>query len=202
MMCLLKSKPCRKITLMNRWNLMSLTVILIEVQIMASRCKQCTSSSWYFSLSYPSFIKLPWLEVAPGDSTCTAMWPCGLNLAILYLPLPSGFLSLLSVLAKWLHTYMCLQSSEHQSSNIVNQTEEGASWIFYLVIIEIPFFSPNASLFLQLQCSMSNILAAFPLKSPPRWERLIIFLSFMRAAWMKVTANFPFNMDTGKNNKY
>lgn len=135
---------------------------------------------WASSLSYPCFIKLPWLEVAPGDSICSAMRPCGLNLAILYLPLPSGFLSLLSVFAKWLHAciHVPSESSELQKKSInaakpkQREKEDGAgvgwgwsSWILYLLII------PNTSLSL-----MSNILAAFPLKSLPRWGRLIIFL--------------------------
>lgn len=60
-------------------------------------------------------------------------------------------------------------------------------WILYLLII------PNTSLSL-----MSNILAAFPLKSLPRWGRLIVFLPLKRAVWIKDTASFPLNTDTAK----
>lgn len=154
---------------------------------------------WASSLSYPCFIKLPWLEVAPGDSICSAMRPCGLNLAILYLPLPSGFLSLLSVFAKWLHAciHVPSESSELQkkkASMLQNQSRGRkkmgrggvSSWILYLLII------PNTSLSL-----MSNILAAFPLKSLPRWGRLIIFLSLKRASH----GQFPLKHGHGKNQK-
>lgn len=50
------------------------------------------------------------------------MRPCGLNLAILYLPLPSGFLSLLSVFAKWLHAciHVPSESSELQKKKSIN----------------------------------------------------------------------------------
>lgn len=155
---------------------------------------------WASSLSYPCFIKLPWLEVAPGDSICSAMRPCGLNLAILYLPLPSGFLSLLSVFAKWLHACIHvpsesseLQKKKHQCCKTKAEGERRwgvgggvSSWILYLLII------PNTSLSL-----MSNILAAFPLKSLPRWGRLIVFLSLKRASH----GQFPLKHGHGKNQK-
>lgn len=102
--------------------------------------------------------------------------PCGLNLAILYLPLPSGFLSLLSVFAKWLHTYMCLQSPVQQNCRPGGGGGGGGiSDILFTYYLNVFFLS--ASL-LKLQFSMSSILAAFTLKSPPRWERWICFFFF------------------------
>ncbi len=97
------------------------------------------------------------------------MWPCGLNLAILYLPLPSGFLLSLSVFAKWLHTYMCLQSPVQQYCKPSREGRRGHSDILFTYFNT----SPSAVLFLKARCR--SIPAAFPLKSPPRWERLIIF---------------------------
>lgn len=157
---------------------------------------------WASSLSYPCFIKLPWLEVAPGDSICSAMRPCGLNLAILYLPLPSGFLSLLSVFAKWLHAciHVPSESSELQKKKSINaakpkqrEKEDGVG----VVIMDTLFTHYSQYLII----SHVKHPCSVPFKIPPK-VREVDHFSLKRVSGVnKSHGQFPLKHGHGKKQK-
>ena len=143
--------------------------------------------------SYPSFIKLPWLDVAPGDCSHTAMWsefshplsPSPIRLPLLTQPSLSGCI----------HTYIHVQTQEEEEGG-------GASRIF--TFIQILFQMPHY--FSRYSAARRTPSPLYLLKKKrkeisPKVRGVDHFSSPARAAWAKVTANFPFNMDAAKNNK-